>query len=126
MRELAQQLAVEPRQLSRLFLEHRGAFPAAVAQTRRLYFAKKLIDETHLHLSEICFAAGFGSVRRFNCLLIETYRRTPSQLRDSAASIAISSRGLVISSCLCLVAPRLTGKPCWVSLLTAPFLELRL
>ena len=39
--ELAEQLAVGPRQLSRLFQEHLGASPVAVAQTRQLHFAKK-------------------------------------------------------------------------------------
>ena len=70
------------RQLSRLFLDHLGASPVSVAQTRRLHFAKKLIDETRLNLSEICFAAGFGSLRRFNSLFSKTYNRSPRQLRE--------------------------------------------
>ena len=43
----------------------------AVAQTRRVLLAKQLIHETHLPMAEIAFAAGFGSIRRFNeiCLL---------------------------------------------------------
>ena len=53
VKELAEQLAVGPRQLSRLFRDHLGASPVAVAQTRRLHFAKKLIDETRLNLSEL-------------------------------------------------------------------------
>ena len=81
--ELAEQLAVGPRQLSRLFQDHLGASPVAVAQTRRLHFAKKLIDETRLNFSEICFAAGFGSVRRFNSLFSKTYSRSPRQLREA-------------------------------------------
>ena len=80
--ELAEQLAVGPRQLSLLFQDHLGASPVSVAQTRRLHFAKKLIDETRLNLSEICFAAGFGSLRRFNSLLSKTYNRSPRQLRE--------------------------------------------
>ena len=65
--QLTEQLDVGARQLSRLFQEHLGASPVAVAHTRRLHFAKKLIDETHLNLSEICFAAVLvvciGSIR---------------------------------------------------------------
>ena len=80
--ELAEQLALGPRHLSRLFQDHLGASAVAVAQTRRLHFAKKLIDETCLNLSEICFAAGFGSVRRFNSLLSKAYSRSPRQLRE--------------------------------------------
>ncbi|MEC8430426.1 MAG: Ada metal-binding domain-containing protein [Pseudomonadota bacterium] len=80
--ELAEQLAAAPRQLTRLFQDHLGASPVSVAQTRRLHFAKKLIDETRLNLSEIYFAAGFGSLRLFNSLFSKTYNSSPRQLRE--------------------------------------------
>lgn len=79
--DLADQLGIGARQLGRLFNEHLGASPVEVAQTRRLHFAKKLIDETDMKLSEICFAAGFGSIRRFNAVFQKTYGRSPKQLR---------------------------------------------
>jgi len=80
--ELAAELGVGPRQLARLFRNHLGASPLEVAQTRRLHFAKKLIDETRLPLSEVCFAAGFGSLRRFNAVFQDVYGRSPRQLRN--------------------------------------------
>lgn len=79
--ELAAELDVGPRQLSRLFQSHLGASPVAVAQTRRLHFAKQLLDETDMPLAEVCFAAGFGSLRRFNDVFRSTYGRSPRQLR---------------------------------------------
>ena len=79
--ELAEQLSMGSRQLSRLFQQYVGASPIAVAQTQRLHFAKKLLDETNLPLSEVCFAAGFGSVRRFNAVFQSTYARSPKELR---------------------------------------------
>ncbi len=81
--ELAERLGLGERQLRRLFLRHLGAAPLAVAQNRRLLFAKKLIDETPLPMSEIAFAAGFSSIRRFNAAIRGAYRRSPSQLRRS-------------------------------------------
>src|SRR4030081_3329406 len=63
---LADRLGVGERQLRRLFRQHLGASPIAVAQTRRILLAKQLIHETRLPMAEIAFAAGFGSVRRFN------------------------------------------------------------
>jgi len=78
---LAAQLSIGSRQLTRLFQQHVGASPVAVAQTQRLHFAKKLIDETGLPLSQVCFAAGFGSVRRFNAVFQSTYARSPKELR---------------------------------------------
>ncbi|MDP1932288.1 MAG: AlkA N-terminal domain-containing protein [Gammaproteobacteria bacterium] len=78
---LAAQLGVGSRQLTRLFEQHLGVSPAAVASTQRLHFAKKLIDETTLSMGEICFAAGFSSVRRFNAVFQQVYGRAPLSLR---------------------------------------------
>ncbi len=78
---LAQRLHVGPRQLRRLFVAHLGAPPIAVAQTRRLHFAKKLIDETKLPMSDIAFGAGFSSIRRFNDAIRGVYDRSPTELR---------------------------------------------
>src|ERR1700689_4505774 len=81
---LAERLGVGSRHLRRLFLRHLGATPIAVAQTRRLHFAKKLIDETGLPMSQIALAAGFGCVRRFNAGIRKVYHRTPTQIRHLA------------------------------------------
>ena len=78
---LAERLGVGSRHLRRLFLKHLGATPMAVANTRRLQFAKKLIDETTLPMNEIALASGFGCVRRFNDGIQRVYHRTPTQIR---------------------------------------------
>ena len=70
-----------PRHLRRLFAQHLGASPLAVAQTRRLHFAKTLVDETALPLTEVAFASGFASIRRFNAAFGTAYGRPPSALR---------------------------------------------
>ena len=46
--ELASQLGMGSRHLRRLFDQHLGATPRAVAKMRRTLFAKQLIDETTL------------------------------------------------------------------------------
>ena len=81
---LASRLGIGSRHLRRLFLRHLGASPIAVVQTRRLHFAKKLIDETALPMRDIALASGFGSVRRFNDTFSNTYHRTPTHLRRLA------------------------------------------
>lgn len=78
---LAAKLGVGARHLTRLFRKHLGAAPREVARTRRVQAAKRLLDETDLPMTEIAFAAGFASVRRFNAVFVETYRRPPSQVR---------------------------------------------
>jgi len=81
---LATRLGVGERQLRRLFRKHIGASPITVAQTRRVLFAKQLIAETAMPLSQIALAAGFGSIRRFNAVFQALYRRSPGQFRRGA------------------------------------------
>ncbi len=78
---LSHRLGVTPRHLGRLFTRHLGASPKTVVQTRRLQFAKKLIDQTRLSMTEVAMSAGYGSVRRFNDHFMQTYQRTPGCLR---------------------------------------------
>src|SRR5947207_10101545 len=91
---LATRLGVGERQLRRLFRQHLGAAPLAVAQTRRVLLAKQLIHETRLPMAEVAFAAGFGSVRRFNETFMALYRRTPRELRrGSQPDVSAGARG---------------------------------
>jgi AraC family transcriptional regulator of adaptative response / DNA-3-methyladenine glycosylase II len=78
---LAERLGVGGRQLRRLFMQHLGASPVAVAQTRRVLFAKQLIHETEMSMADVALAAGFGSVRRFNEVFRDLFHRPPSALR---------------------------------------------
>jgi len=78
---LANRLGIGVRHLSRLFSQHVGASPATVAQTRRLHFAKRLLDDTDLRITDIAHASGFGSIRRFNDAFLATYGRSPRELR---------------------------------------------
>src|SRR5690606_7535944 len=83
---LAERLGVTSRHLRRLFHKHLGASPLAVAHTQRLHFAKRLIDDTHLPMSHIAIAAGYGRVRRFNDAFLKTYGRSPRALRRAGRS----------------------------------------
>jgi AraC family transcriptional regulator of adaptative response / DNA-3-methyladenine glycosylase II len=93
---LAGRLGVGERQLRRLFRQHLGASPVAVAQTRRVLLAKQLIHETRLPMAEIAFAAGFGSIRRFNETFQALFSRPPKALRRSSqADVSAGPRGEV-------------------------------
>lgn len=81
----AERLGLGARQLDRLFARHLGASPLALAQTRRLHFAKHLLDGSDLRLSEIALAAGYGSLRRFNASMRAAYGCSPSELRRKRA-----------------------------------------
>jgi len=82
---LAELLGVGERQLRRLFAQHMGTTPIAVAQTRRVLHAKRLIHDTDLPMIEIALASGFGSVRRFNETFRRMYGRPPGELRRRGA-----------------------------------------
>lgn len=81
--DLAEALGIGPRHLLRLFMRHAGASPSEIAATRRVQKAKRLIDQTDMSLAEIAFAAGFGSVRRFNDAFQAIYKRSPSAFRKA-------------------------------------------
>ncbi len=79
--QFAARLGIGSRHLDRLFAQHVGASPLALAQTRRLHFAKRLIDESDLPMTRIALEAGFGSLRRFNDAFKSAYALSPSALR---------------------------------------------
>lgn len=85
--ELSDRLGVTSRHLTRLFAQHIGASPKSVAQTRRLHFAKRLLDETNLSITSVALASGYKSVRRFNDHIKSVYKRSPSDVRKSRGTV---------------------------------------
>lgn len=104
---LATQLGISDRHLRRVVLDTFGATPVDLAQTHRLLTAKRLLRDTALSMTDVAFAAGFQSVRRFNTLFRERYGLTPSRVRgrgvtrDAALTFSLTPRG------------RFDGRPVW-------------
>lgn len=84
--DLARALGVTDRHLRRAFAKEYGVSPVRYLQTRRLLLAKSLLTETSMSVTDAAFAAGFGSVRRFNDLFGKQYRLSPSDLRKRNAA----------------------------------------
>jgi AraC family transcriptional regulator of adaptative response / DNA-3-methyladenine glycosylase II len=84
---LAEEVGLSSRQLRRVLLQHFGVTPIELAQTQRLLFAKKLLQETNLPMSDVAYAAGFGSIRRFNALFLARYGMAPSDIRRAAETV---------------------------------------
>jgi AraC family transcriptional regulator of adaptative response / DNA-3-methyladenine glycosylase II len=78
---VASRLGITDRHLRRAFGAEFGVSPVEFAQTQRLLLAKRLLTDTALPVTEIAFASGFGSLRRFNALFKQRYRLQPGQLR---------------------------------------------
>ena len=97
LENLAQQVGLSSRQLRRVLQQHFGVSPIELAQTQRLLLAKQLLTETHLPMTEIAFAAGFGSVRRFNATFSARYQLAPGNLRKTAAATTLPENSHWIS-----------------------------
>ncbi len=116
---LAQRVGIGERQLRRLVQEHLGAPVLSIALARRVHFARRLLDETDLPMTEIAFAAGFGSVRSFNQALRKTFGGSPTELRQRRGKGSpVSSHGITLrlayrppldwDAILAFLAPRAT------------------
>lgn len=78
---LAESLGCSPRHLRRTFEEAYQVRPVEYLTTCRLLLAKSLLTDTRLPVTEIAFASGFRSLRRFNEAFRERYRLAPTALR---------------------------------------------
>ena len=81
---IAAQFEISARQLRRIVQKELGVSPIELIQTRRLLLAKQLLTETALPVTEIAYASGFASLRRFNDAFRQHYRMPPTQLRKKA------------------------------------------
>lgn len=86
LEEIAAQFEISSRQLRRIVQKELGVSPIELLQTRRLLLAKQLLTETKLPVTEIAFASGFSSLRRFNDAFSSQYRMPPTRLRKEAAN----------------------------------------
>ncbi len=81
---LADRLGYSTRHLNRVLTDELGAGPLALARAQRAQTARTLIETTDLAMTDIAFAAGFGSVRQFNDTILEVYATTPGDLASES------------------------------------------
>ncbi|MGB5983990.1 MAG: AlkA N-terminal domain-containing protein, partial [Desulfobacterales bacterium] len=84
---LAHRLGIGSRHLRRLFKRQLGTTPMAMASLQRVFFAKQLLRETLLPVTEIAYACGFGSIRRFNAAFRTVCGRSPTESRLASAGL---------------------------------------
>src|SRR5262245_24813886 len=91
---IADQFELSSRQIRRIVQQELGVPPIQLLLTRRLLLAKQLLTETMWPMTEVAFASGFSSLRRFNDAFSRRYRMPPTRLRrkatEHAAAIADS------------------------------------
>ena len=82
---IAEQFELSSRQIRRIVQSELGVPPIQLLLTRRLLLAKQLLTETRLPITQVAFASGFSSLRRFNDAFAGRYRMSPTRLRRRAA-----------------------------------------
>lgn len=83
---LAAAVGYSPRHLERLMLAEVGAGPLGLARAQRAQTARTLIERSELPLTEVAWAAGFGSLRSFNETMRAVYGASPRELRGRSGS----------------------------------------
>jgi len=91
---VARRVGVSSRHLRRVFSDAFGVSPVDYAQTQRLLLAKRLLTDTAMPVSDVAFASGFASLRRFNALFRARYRMAPTALRGRAGRAPLPGEAL--------------------------------
>ena len=81
LQKCAEQLKTSDRQIRRLFMQYYGLSPSEFFHQQRLLLAHKLLISTNLSITDVGFAAGFNSIRRFNEVILKAYKSSPSEIR---------------------------------------------
>ena len=84
--QLAERLGISDRYLRQLFDKHLGMSPKSYALYQQCLFAKQLLHQTTLPITQVALASGFSSVRRFNDCFQSQLKLTPSTMRKSGKS----------------------------------------
>jgi AraC family transcriptional regulator of adaptative response / DNA-3-methyladenine glycosylase II len=80
---LARRLGYSERQVRRHLRADLGAGPLALARAQRAHVARLLLETTDLPVTDVAFAAGFGSLRQFNATIRDVFAMAPTGLREA-------------------------------------------
>ncbi len=80
--DLSKKLSVSERHLRKLFVENLGIPPVKIARYHKALFAKKLLVNSDMRITDIAFASGFGSIRQFNKVMKDVHGQAPTALRN--------------------------------------------
>lgn len=80
--ELAESIGISERYLRQLCQRYAGANPSQIELARKSLFAKQLVFDSSLSITDIAFASGYNSVRRFNEHWLQQFGKAPSEMRS--------------------------------------------
>ncbi|MBA5761342.1 DNA-3-methyladenine glycosylase 2 family protein [Vibrio sp. 404] len=85
--QLSERLGISDRYLRQLFEKNLGMSPKQYDLYHKLMFAKQLLHSSSMSMTDIGFASGFNSTRRFNDAFKKALNLTPSELKRDASSV---------------------------------------
>ncbi len=83
---LCERLGISERYLRKLFSQYLGVSPKQFALYQQILFAKQLLHQTTLPVTDIAAMAGFHSLRRFHDAFKQQLKLTPTQIRGQRMS----------------------------------------
>ena len=87
VKALAGELGTSDRQLRRALERELGASAVDLALAQRLEAATRLLAQTATPVTQVAYASGFQSLRRFNAVFRERFRMSPSEWRRQTPAV---------------------------------------
>ncbi|WP_210441960.1 AlkA N-terminal domain-containing protein [Vibrio crassostreae] len=89
--DLATRLGISDRYLRTLFDNYIGVSPKQYSLYSQLMFAKQLLHTSSMSITDVGFASGFNSTRRFNDAFQKELQLSPSKIRRAKLSDSVSN-----------------------------------
>ncbi|CDU07364.1 putative Ada, Adenosine deaminase domain fused with AlkA, 3-methyladenine DNA glycosylase/8-oxoguanine DNA glycosylase protein [Vibrio coralliirubri] len=89
--DLATRLGISDRYLRTLFDNYIGVSPKQYSLYSQLMFAKQLLHTSSMSITDVGFASGFNSTRRFNDAFQKELQLSPTQIRRAKPSDTLSN-----------------------------------
>ncbi|WP_116871071.1 AlkA N-terminal domain-containing protein [Vibrio splendidus] len=89
--DLAERLGISDRYLRTLFDTYIGVSPKQYSLYSQLMFAKQLLHTSSMSITDVGFASGFNSTRRFNDAFQKELKLSPSQIRRAKPDDSLSN-----------------------------------
>ncbi|ASP37690.1 3-methyladenine DNA glycosylase [Bacterioplanes sanyensis] len=90
--QLALRLGISERYLRDLFARYLGVAPKKYQLYTQLMFAKHLLHDSSLSVTDVAYSSGFSSIRRFNDAFLQHFSMAPTQLRRSPTVTSTDNR----------------------------------
>ncbi len=97
LKDLSNELYISDRHLRKLFVENLGIPPIKIAKYHKGIFAKKLLLNSDMKITDIAFASGFASVRQFNDVFKNMFGISPTDLRKNSGIKKDKSQSMEIN-----------------------------